>query len=319
MQTFQSIELISDALIQRGYMYTKVHIAGRAHRRFEKGPKVWTSPYRYVRYPFVSPDVQTLALHKNLAYDYVQALGYSIPRTHMVRAGHTVRREAVAELRYPLIVKPVNGSGSVGVTRSITTEVELQRAVRSVHDQNRDALVQEQFKGQEVRVTVINGEVASACLRDTPQLVGDGKGSLATLLTAENASREQITVPYLSYPQLTAELIDMPADSTYVPKMGQVWALGESAMISGGASVYNIDETLHESYKQLVLTMISSLKASFLVVDLLVADYTQPATPGSYVFLEFNTAPALKLYYSFRGGNQYDIVPRLADMIEAHS
>ena len=319
MQTFQSIELISDAMIRRGYTYTKVQIAGRGHRRFQKGTKVWTSPYQYVRYPFVSPDVRNLALHKNLAYDYVESLGYRIPKTHMVLRRKTVNRQSVATLRYPLIVKPVNGAGSVGVTRNIRTEKKLQAAVYAVHAQGSDALVQEQFKGQEVRLTILNGVITSACLRATPHVVGDGTADLANLLTAENKSRGRINLAYISYPQLTSNLITMPRDITHVPKKGQVWPLGDSAMISGGASVYNIDESLHESYKKLVLNMMKGLHAPFLVVDLLVADYTKPATTDSYVFLEFNTAPALKLYYSFRGGNQYDIVPRLVDMIEAHS
>jgi cyanophycin synthetase len=315
MQTYQSIELITQALVDRGFSSHKIRINNSDRRMLTKGQKVWITQRAYLWFPFVSYTLRLLSIQKNLTYDYVQSLGYTVPKTALYPTGHPVNLSE-SQFDYPVIVKPVDGSGSAGVTRGITDAQTLQATIEQMHQAGDNALVQTQFHGQEIRLTVLDG-VVSACLRAVPQLLGDGVSTIAALLAAENQARQALVLPYITYPQLTAELVSLPENMDAVPKRGDVVKLGESTMISGGASVYPIDETLHASYRDMVLAIASSLHASFLVVDLLVTDYRQEATAANYIFLEFNTAPALKLYYSYRAGEAFDILPRLAQKIEA--
>lgn len=57
----------------------------------------------------------------------------------------------------------------------------------------------------------------------------------------------------------------------------------------------------------------------FLVIDLMIKDYTKPQTDDNYVFMEFNTAPALRLYYGMRTGKPFDMTAKLVDMLDAWS
>lgn len=310
-----SIHLISDVLADRAFTYKRIRTNGITYRLFTKGSKVWVTHHWYVHYPFVSSTVAFLCAQKDLAYDYVTSQGYIVPETVVCKQGEEVDFDTLG-VSFPVVVKPNSGAGSVGVTRDIMGTDELAAAVAAVHRTGSDALVQRQFNGQEIRLTVLDGVVVSACLRAVPQLVGDGTHTIAELLAAENQERAQLTLPYMSYPQLTSELVILPQDMNRIPAVNEVIKLGESTMISGGASVYPIDEVVHASYKDIAVDLAAKLRTEFLVVDLLVSDYRQMATADNYVFLEFNTAPALKFYYSFRTGEPFDILPLLADKIE---
>jgi uncharacterized protein (DUF1330 family) len=65
-----------------------------------------------------------------------------------------------------------------------------------------------------------------------------------------------------------------------------------------------------------VENLVQTLGARFVVVDMMLQDYTKPKTAANYAFIEFNTAPVLKLFYSCRDGKQYDVVAELAAMID---
>ncbi len=311
-----SIRLLVSSLEGRGFLSDKITINGHSHRRFTKADQLWITPTKYVRYPFVSQSLLLLSLNKNLAYDYIDSVGYSVPRTVFLPVATEFVGEQIA-LRWPLITKPVDGSGSANVTRGITNGTTLKAAVQKLHDAGYDALVQEQFIGEEIRLTVIDGEVASACVRQVAQVVGTGDAAVSRLVTIENQSRAELQFEYIAYPQLDSTLMTLQVDMNSVPRNGEKVLLAESTLISGGASVYSIDTTLHESYRAMAGDLARKLRAPFLVVDILTRDYSQTATPDSYVILEFNTSPALKLYYGFRDGKQYDIIPKLTSMIEA--
>jgi hypothetical protein len=50
---------------------------------------------------------------------------------------------------------------------------------------------------------------------------------------------------------------------------------------------------------------------------MMIHDHTKPQTEDNYTFIEFNTAPVLKMFYSCRDGNHYDILGDLVPMINA--
>jgi len=316
MNKYQSILLITDALTEHGFTCEKLRIEGAAYRKFTKGSKIWLTPTKYVNYPFVSRTLRLLSVQKHLAYEYVHSQGYAVPETTVYKVDEPVNLPT-SLLERPLVVKPANGSGSTDIIRDITDASALLAAIEQVHLSGCDALAQNQFTGQEIRLTVIDGEVAAACLHAVPQLVGDGKHTIAELLATENHARAALVFPHVTYAQMTPELITIPHDMARVPAPNEIIKLSESVIFAGGLSLYSVDDELHASYKDIGTDLARKLHTSFLVIDLLVDDYRQAATPTNYVFLEFNTAPSVRVYYGFRDGKHFDILPRLVQKIEA--
>lgn len=275
-----------------------------------------------VNYPFTHSGITRLSVRKNLAYNFLQQNGINIPETYTVQDGQ-IDESALRKMldTHPrLITKPVNASLSRGLTLDIDSYDKLLDGIHHALANSigtPSAVVQEQVRGEEIRFAVINGKVKSAILRQTPQLVGDGTSTIKELIQAENLNRRQISVPYLTYPQLDSSLVDpLMLQDTRIPYEGETIKLSKATMIKDGASMYDVVEDVDQSYKDKVESIIEMLGAEFIAVDLFVIDHTAPLTVDNYAFIEFNTSPSLKLFYSCRDGRHFDAVSQLAHLID---
>lgn len=271
-------------------------------------------------YPFATASVRLIAKDKLMAYDYMQAAGLNVPYTIAVTAAGQdgLHAAGLFEDGRRYIVKPNRGAGSAGLTLDVGSLDTAQKAVDTALRVAPIVLVQSQFVGEEVRLTIVDGKVRSALLRQKPRVVGDGRSSIRELVTAENSLRQSLKHTQAPYPILDETLLDKKLlTSTTVPGAGEIVELSKSTMIRGGASVFEILPKLHSSYVQNVERAVRRLGDGLLVVDLMMSAYDQPATDENYVFIEMNLSPALALYYSCRDGNHFAVVERyLGPMLE---
>ena len=156
-----------------------------------------------------------------------------------------------------VVVKPDASFGSRGVSVNLTSFDAIAYAVdkaRTVKQPHANVLVQQQVKGNEFRFTVLNGEVISVMLRETARVVGKDNRSVAELIEQENIARARINESSLVRYPMIEEIIDNTRHltSSEVLPEGMPLVLSSSAMISGGTSVYEIVNEIHDSYKTAV-------------------------------------------------------------------
>jgi cyanophycin synthetase len=254
-----------------------------------------------------------------MAYDFAEQLGISIPKSVYISIDETSYSDAIQLLheRGPVIAKPTDSSLSNGVTLGIRTEGELTTALAFARKHSENVVVQQQVSGDEVRFPVVNGKVVAAILRQTPQIVGDGASTIQKLIHKENELRKNLPETIVPYPLLDEVLV--PADlltSQRIPAVGEVVELNRNTMIMGGASIYNVMNNIHPTYLALVEKLTRPLGKGFVVADVIIKDYTEPAEDNNYWFLEFNLTPAIKLFYSCRDGKHFRVAEDyLAPMI----
>ncbi len=314
---FASYKLLGQALEARGYR--KEFNKDRPATITFTSPKgvSWKTHAAHIAYPFNTEAIRDISIHKEKAYAFADAHGFSVPFTHVIEDGIAEDEANAFFAQYKkLIVKPADSSLSNGLTLNITNYTTLLQAIKKAHEYSSKVLLQQQVEGEEIRFTVINGNVEVALLRRTARIIGDGVHTVSELIAKENDERSKLTLPYITYPLLTSELIDESFfHDNSIPKKDEAIELNRSTMIKKGCSVYNILASVHPSYIKKIETLVADLHAGFMVVDVFCQDYKKPLNQN-YWLIEFNTAPALKLYYSCRDGNQYDIVSRLAVMID---
>ena len=312
-----SIEILQAALEKKGYTADRFELDNSTFIRFTApNGQVWITQGAHVGYPFTPKAVGKISGDKNLAYDFCANEGVRVPKTVQVTQlpGDAYLAELLQDK--PVIVKPHNSSLSRGVTLNITEPQQLLDALEIAMQFSPIALVQEQIEGEELRFTVVDGKAKAALLRQKPRLIGDGVATIKELFERENAERSTLKLEYLSYPQLPESMLgEVPRGK--ILAAGEALELSRSTMIRTGASVYNVIGDVDESYVRIVESLAQKMGASFIVVDMMLRDYKAPKTDDNYAFIEFNTAPVLKLFYSCRDGKQYDVVSELADMIDA--
>ena len=315
-----SVDLLSEALGSLGYTCERLQLGvGRNSytRYISPSGKAWVTRNAYIGYPFTNSTITSISSRKDLAYEFCATYGIRVPRTIEFRADYSDEMIHNALLGGPLVVKPHNSSLSRGLSLNVTDGDSLRQALDVAFEFSLVALVQEQIKGEEIRFVLVGGNVKAAILRESPRLTGDGRHSLRELLEDENDDRAKLDMPYITYPQLQPELIVKAGrNPDDIPGEGEAVSLGKGTMIRDGASMYNVLPDVHSSYLEIVSKLNDALGAQFLVVDMMLEDYRAPQTATNYAFIEFNTAPVLKLFYSCRDSKHYDVLSDLVPVID---
>jgi D-alanine-D-alanine ligase-like ATP-grasp enzyme len=317
-KTIVSHDLMEAEMTSRGYDLRKLALQENFTCYTSPSGRSWLTRDATLSYPFVTGSARLICKDKQLSQLFAISQGVAVPETLTFPQEKSSINQFLADYS-PLVVKPIDSFGSRGLTLNITDEHTLRLALDDAWVFSEKVLMQRQFSGQEIRITICRGVVVAVILRQTPRVIGDGKSTIAELIVQENKLREHLIFPYIAYPQLTNEIIpDRFINDNRVPAKGEIVELSKSTLVRTGASLYNLIDTLHESYKTTAIKLANILNHDFLTVDVMVKDYLKPQSPKNYIFLEFTTSPALKMYYGLRDGKHYDIVSKLADMIDEY-
>ncbi len=314
-----AVRLLTKCLLARGYTLREISTRP-AYREFTAPDgKKWLTLGGTVVHPSVTAIARQIASNKAVSYQFAALNGATIPKTLSLPA-EKADLEAFRQAYTPLVVKPLDSHSSLGMTLDITTAADLQAAVDVASAYSKKVLVQQQFTGQEVRFTVLHGQVVHCLFRETPQVTGDGVSTVKQLIDTENETRRNLDFQIVPYPQLDKTIIAASLlSSSTVPGDGEIVELSKSSLVGGGGIMRNVTDRVDASYKAVAAHLAAVVNPEFLVVDMLIQDFTVPCDGENYVFLEFNTSPCLRLYYDVRSGDDYDIVSELADMIDEWS
>ncbi len=308
-----------EALLKRGYVYRTFMLDSQMYREY-KAPNGWTWIYakNFRNYPFTSISARKISTNKQASYDFAVLNGVAIPRTLCTQDPKVASLFLKKHGR--VVVKPLDQSGGLGLTVDILTDDRLVQAMKMASLGDTPVLIQEQFIGEELRFTILRGKVESVILRRSPRVVGDGINSVMDLIKIENTNRDALHFPLLIYPQLQSTNIgvDFMTDNS-IPSEGKIIELSKTTMIGKGASFYGVTGEVHKTYVDIAERLGTALNAAMIVVDIMVKDYTKPATSDNYVFLEFNTSPAPQVYSSLRGGDKPAIIDKIVSMIDEYA
>ncbi|MDN5275482.1 MAG: Cyanophycin synthase [Candidatus Saccharibacteria bacterium] len=306
---------LKDELVLRGYSVSDVILERTYQRYISPNGKAILFKGAYYDYPFVSALAKKVSKDKTLGYQFAQQFEVPVPVTVQTTDMHVASQ--FLERYKQVIVKPLDRSGGKGLTLNIRTEDQLREALPLAVHKGQAPLIQRQFIGQEIRLTVIDGQVTSVILRQKPQVVGDGWRTVQELIAAENSSRRSLQFPLLAYPEL--DISNIPAHfltDQQILVEGDILELSQTTMIGMGASLYGVTDVVHPSYRDVARRLAGELSPRFLVIDLMAEDYQKAASDDNYIFLEFNTSPALQMYTSLRDGDTPDVIGALADLMD---
>lgn len=314
-----TIALLRKGLEERGYRVERFKLGDRGFTRFRAPSGLsWLTADRAVHYPFLNYTARVVAKSKSMSYELAQQEGVTIPKTFEVSGDYVPENELEDMLRLaPLVVKPNAASLARGLTIDITNREQLQEAIQRAREYSETVLCQQQIEGEEVRIAVIDGTAKATILRKEPVVMGDGKKTIGELIDDENASRRALHLEYNAYPLLKDGMVPLKnVDMDRVLDNGETYVLRRTAMIRYGASVYNISNTIHESYLRTAEKLANALGNGLVAVDMFVSDYRSPQSDTNYAFLEYNLSPILDLFYSCRDGNQYPILDDVIPLID---
>lgn len=223
------------------------------------------------------------------------------------------------EFKFPLVLKPLDGSGGIGVTTGIFSFDEFCKAWRICENLNSNELVIEEcVQGQDYRVMVVNDNICAVTQRIAAYVIGDGVNSISELIRIKSIKR--LENPFYSLKKFTSNevminyLLKMNLTLSCIPSFGARIKLLDAVNIgSGGESIDKTDE-MHPDWHEVAVKVREAVLNPFhLGFDLMAEDITLSPKDQSWSIIEVNLNPDLGLQIFPSVGLSRDIGMTLLD------
>jgi GNAT-family acetyltransferase (TIGR03103 family) len=191
-----------------------------------------------------------------------------------------------------IVVKPARGEQGHGVAVNITEEEEMRAAIAAAARVSDSVILESFAPGDDLRVVVIDYRVVAAALRKPPEITGDGRHDIRTLIEKQSRRRAAATGGESRIP-LDDETLRCLASQgrtlDEVPPPGEVVRVRATANLHTGGTLHDVTAELSSTLRAVAERAARALQIPVVGLDLMVPD---PAG-ADYVVIEANERPGL--------------------------
>ena len=207
-------------------------------------------------------------------------------------AGDAAQQKSFLAQHKNIVVKPARGEQGLGVAVNISEETEMRAAIEAAARMSERVLLESFAPGEDLRIVVIDYRVVAAALRRPPEITGDGRHDIRTLIEKQSRRREAATGGESRIP-LDDETRRCLARQGHalddVLPRGETMRVRDTANLHTGGTLHDVTAELSASLRSVAERAARALKIPVVGLDLMVPD---PAG-DEYVFIEANERPGL--------------------------
>lgn len=215
---------------------------------------------------------------------------------------------AARQLGYPVVVKPLRGRQSKGVSVNVRDDEAVRAAFGRAQSRHAQVVVEPHQSGLDYRMLVIAGQFVAAVRREGRTLFGDGHSNVRELVEQENRSVRG-TGLFFSPITLDDDALSTLAAQGHTPE--SVPAAGERVrlqqMASPQSTSTDVTSEVHPDNRQLAVDAARACLLDVAGIDFVSSDIgTSWRTNGARV-IEVNAGPAADLHMFPQAGLARDV------------
>ncbi|WP_257182711.1 ATP-binding protein [Corynebacterium cystitidis] len=225
--------------------------------------------------------------------------------------------EFFSSIQGPVTVKPSGGSSGIGITVGVSSEEELKAAWSNASQnarQNERIIVEEVVDGLDLRIYVIDGEVAACATRIAPFVVGDGQSKIHELVISANQQREKHG--YLKkHPMVISDsiLAEQGLMRESILSKDQVAILGRTTNIGQGGLHMDLTGQIDPDICRLAIQATEAIPGLRVAgVDIMVDDVFNP---NHAAVIEVNTAADISVHQIPAIGEPIDMGAKIVEAL----
>ncbi|MGN7999252.1 cyanophycin synthetase [Sphingomonas sp. 22176] len=261
-----------------------------------------------------------IAGNKAMTKQLLGAAGLPVPRGVVVRRVEEALAEA-KRLRWPVVVKPLDGNHGRGVTTGIADEDALRTAFDLALQHGRRVIVEQQVPGNDHRILVVNGKVLAVAERVPAQVIGDGFHSIAQLIDDLNqdprrgVGHENVLTRIVIDEAMLALLEKSGRTPATIPMAGEQVILRDTANLSTGGTAVDRTDVIHPANRAIAEQAAAVVGLDVCGIDFLSPDIRRPLGETGGGIVEVNAAPGFRMHLEPSSGTPRDVAAPVIDML----
>jgi len=261
-----------------------------------------------------------IAGNKAMTKQLLAEAGLPVPRGVVVRRVEEALAEA-RRLRWPVVVKPLDGNHGRGVTTGIADEDALRTAFDLALQHGRQVIVEQQVPGNDHRILVVNGKVVAVAERVPAQVIGDGFHSIAQLIDDLNQDprrgngHENVLTRIVIDEAMLALLEKSDRTPATIPMAGEQVILRDTANLSTGGTAVDRTDVIHPANRAIAEQAAAVVGLDVCGIDFLSPDIRRPVRETGGGIVEVNAAPGFRMHLEPSSGTPRDVAAPVIDML----
>ena len=263
---------------------------------------------------------EVVAQDKDLTRALLGGAGVPVPRGRPVRDADDAWA-AAEELGPPVVVKPRHGNHGRGVTTNLTTRDQVIRAFAAAREHEDEVVVERFVPGSDFRLLVVGGHLVAAALREPPQVVGDGRSTVAELVAELNRDprRSDGHATALSIVKLDAIALAVLAEQGHapdsVPVRGERVLIRRNANLSSGGTATDVTDRVHPRTAAGAVAAARAVGLDIAGVDVVAPRIDQPLEESGGAVVEVNAGPGLRMHLEPSAGSPRPVGEAIVDLL----
>jgi cyanophycin synthetase len=244
---------------------------------------------------------EAIAQDKDLTRALLQGIGVPVPEGRPVRDPDGAWA-AAEEIGPPVVVKPRYGNHGRGVTTNLSTREQVARAFAAAREHDDEIIVERFVPGSDYRLLVVGEQLVAAALREPPQVIGDGRSTVAELVAVLNRDprRSDGHATALSLIKLDAIALTVLAEQGLapdsVPAEGQRALIRRNANLSSGGTAKDVTDLVHPRTAASAVAAARAVGLDIAGVDVVAPAIDQPLQESGGAVVEVNAGPGLRMH-----------------------
>jgi D-alanine-D-alanine ligase-like ATP-grasp enzyme len=253
--------------------------------------------------PFNTSSSAFIAMNKYCTNKILAMANIPVPKGVLFHPGSLERESLahiIADLRFPLVIKPTDGSLGIGVLCNIKTIDELAFYLKQYGSLYPSLIIEEFYGGLlSYRVLVFNRQVIGVVLCRPARVLGDGKHTIEELIELTNSMRREISDylgPIVLDEECQIRLKELGIDQRYIPASGEIIVLCYTSNPTRGGSYESLGIKICKENRKIITKIASLLHLGLTGIDIECTDITIPISQSQGVILDVNHRPSMLIH-----------------------
>ncbi len=261
-----------------------------------------------------------IACDKEDTKNLLEAAEVPVPKGRLVRTLEELSA-AIESVKYPIVLKPINGNHGRGATTNIKDWESAVLAFDIAKEISRVVICEKFITGFDFRVLVINHKFVAAAYRTPACVTGNGKNTIQELIDEVNKDPRrgyghEKVLTSIKVDAVTNKILeDLHYNLETILPADQILYLKPTANLSTGGTSTDVTDIVHPNNIFLAERISRIIGLDICGIDIMASDLSTPLEENGGAVLEVNAAPGFRMHIEPAVGLARNVAEPVIDML----